>query len=434
MLRPGDPGYDDARHIWNGLIDRRPALIVRCANPGDVQRSIHFAREQELDLSVKGGGHGVAGKAVADGGLMLDLSLLSYVWVDPARRIARAGGGATWGSFDRATQAHGLATTGGIVPTTGVGGLTLGGGLGYLMRRCGLACDSLISAEVVTADGEVLTASEDVHPDLFWALRGGGGNFGVVTSFEFRLHEIGPTVLGGFVFHPFAHAMDVAHFYREFTAQAPDELTTDLAFATSPEGQPVVAFIVCYSGPLERGEEVLRPLRIFGSPVADTIAALPYVDMQGLAAPLYPPGRLNYWKSGFLSGLDDAVIEIVIERFANVPSPLSAIVFEHLGGAVARLDRTATAFGDRSAPYSLIITSEWENPGETESNVSWTRENWHAIRPHAKETVYINYLGDEQERVPAAYGTEKYDRLASVKAKYDPTNVFHLNQNIIPHV
>ena len=432
LLRPGDAGYDAARTVWNAMIDRRPALIARCAGAADVIAAVRFAREQGLLVSVKSGGHGVAGTAICDDGLVIDLSPMTGIEVDVARRTARAGGGATWGEFDRETQAHGLATTGGIVPTTGVAGLTLGGGLGYLMRRFGLACDNLLSADVVTADGELLTASAGEHPDLFWGLRGGSGNFGIATSLEFQLHPVGPTVLGGFVFHPFNQAREVARFYREFTSTAPDELTTHLAFATSPDGHPVVAYLVCYSGPVETGEAVLAPLRGFGAPIADTIGPLPYIDVQTFGAPLYPEGRLNYWKANFLNDLSDEAIQAVIEQFAAVPSPLSAAVVEHLGGAVARVDQDATAFGDRSAPYSLVITGEWVDPAESERNIQWVRDCWQAVRPYAKETVYVNYVdAGEDARFKAAYGAN-YERLAALKARYDPTNFFRHNHNVQP--
>jgi FAD/FMN-containing dehydrogenase len=433
FLQQGEPDYDAARQVWNAMVDRRPALIARCAGAADVVTAVRFAREQGLAISVKGGGHSVAGKAVCDDGLMIDLSHMDGIRVDSVRRTARAEGGVTWGAFDRETQAFGLATTGGIVPTTGVGGLTLGGGLGYLMRRFGLACDNLLSADVVTADGELLTASQEEHPDLFWGLRGGGGNFGVVTSFKYQLHPVGPTVLGGFVFHPFAQAQEVARFYREFTAAAPDELTTYLAFATSPDGDPVAAFIVCYSGPVQTGETVIKPLRDFGSPLADTISPLPYTEVQAFGAPLYPPGRLNYWKSNFLDDLSDEAIAVLIAQFAAVPSPLSAVAIEHLGGAVARVDPEATAFGDRSAPYSVVITGEWVDPAASQRNIQWVRDCWQALQPYAKETVYINYLdaGDDA-RVQSAYRPQTYQRLAALKQQYDPDNVFRLNPNIPP--
>jgi FAD/FMN-containing dehydrogenase len=432
LLRPGDAGYDAARRLWNAMIDKRPALVARCLDAADVATAIAFAREEGLPLTVKGGGHGVAGKAVADGALTIDLSPMDEVVVDPGARTARAGGGATWGGFDAATQAHGLATTGGVIPTTGVGGLTLGGGLGMLMRRFGLACDNLLAADVVLADGRAVTASEDAHPDLFWALRGGGGNFGVVTSFAFRLHPVGPTVLGGLVVHPLAAAHEVCRFYRDFTAAAPDELTTYLGFATFPDGQRVVAAVAGYSGDLAEGERVLAPLRGFGRPLLDTVGPLPYVELQALFAPSYPPGLHNYWKGNFLAELTDAAIDVLVEQFAKAPSPQTAMGIEHLGGAVARVAPDATAFSERDARYSLLITPAWADPAETDRCIAWGRETWARIQPHAKESVYVNYVGlGEEDRVRAVYGAN-YARLAAVKARYDPDNLFRANHNIVP--
>jgi hypothetical protein len=432
LLRPSDAGYDDARQLWNAMIDKHPALIARCTTADDVAAAVRFARERSLPLSVKGGGHGVAGTAVCEGGLMIDLSLMNEVIVDPDTRTARAGGGATWGGFDAATQAHGLATTGGIIPSTGVGGLTLGGGLGVLMRRFGLACDNLLAAEVVLADGSVATASETEHPDLFWALRGGGGNFGVVTAFTFQVHPVGPMVLGGFVVHPFAAAREVCRFHREITPTAPDELATYLGFATFPDGQPVVAFVFGYTGDLDEGERVLAPLRNFGQPVLDTVGSLPYTELQALFAPSYPPGLHNYWKGNFLTELTDEAIEILIEQFAETPSAYASMGIEHLGGAVARVDPAATAFPERDAHYSLLITPAWEDPAETERCIQWGRETWNRIQPYAKESVYVNYVGlGEEDRVRAVYGAN-YARLADVKAVYDPDNLFRANHNIAP--
>jgi FAD/FMN-containing dehydrogenase len=432
LLAPGDPGYDDARRVWNAMFDKRPALIARCTGADDVAAAVRFAREWGVPLSVKGGGHGVAGKAICDDGLVIDLSPMKAVDVDPARRTGRAEGGVTWGEFDAATQAHGLATTGGVIPSTGIAGLTLGGGFGFLMRRFGLACDNLLSADVVLADGRLVTASAGRHPDLYWGLRGGGGNFGVVTSFAFRLHPVGPTVLGGSVVYPFAQAREVCRFFRGFTASAPEELGTYLGFATFPDGQPVVALVAGYTGPLDEGERVLGPLRGFGQPVADTVGPLPYTELQGLFAAAYPPGRQNYWKGNYLADLSDAAIGVLVDRFAEVPSPFAAIGLEHLGGAVARVASGATAFSERSAPYSLLITPAWEDAAESERNVRWARDFWNAIQPHAKENVYVNYVGfGEEERVKAAYGTN-YARLAAVKETYDPTNLFRANHNVAP--
>ncbi len=433
LLRPGDHGYDEARVVWNAMISRMPALIARCAGAADVICAVDFARTNNLVASVRGGGHSVAGYAACDGGLMIDLSGMKGIRVDPAGRTVRAEAGLTWGEFDRETQAFGLATTGGFVPTTGIAGLTLGGGLGYLMRRFGLACDNLLSVDIVTADGELRTASETQNEDLFWGLRGGGGNFGIVTSFEYRLHPVGPMVLGGLILHPLSAAKGVMEFYREFAPTAPDELTTHLACVITPDGDSVIAFIVCYSGPLEKGEEVIRPLREFGSPMVDAVGPMPYTEVQGLGDPLYPPGRLNYWKSSFVDELSDRAIDTMVAHFAAVPSPLSLMALEQLGGAVSRVGKDETAFNERSAPYSFIITSEWTDPAESGKNIRWTRDLWEAMRPFESEAAYVNYLGeDEQDRIRAAYGAEKYERLVALKNKYDPTNFFRLNQNIRP--
>jgi hypothetical protein len=436
LLRPGDDGYEEARTVWNAMIDKRPALIVRCAGAADVIRSINLARINELLVAVRGGGHDVAGTAVCDGGLVIDLSRMKGMRVDPTRRTVRAEPGLTWGEFDQETQAFGLATTGGFVPTTGIAGLTLGGGLGNLMRRFGLACDNLLSVDIVTAEGQLLTASTTENEDLFWGVRGGGGNFGIVTSFEYEVHPVGPMVLGGLILHPLARAKEVARFYREFTSTSPDELTIHLAFVTSPDGQPVVAFVICYSGPIDEGEEIIRPLHEFGSPVADMAGPMPYTAVQALGGDLYPDGRWNYWKSNFLQEVSDEAIDTMIEQFSAVPSPFTVAALEQLGGGVSRVGEDETAFGDRSAPYSLIITGEWADPAETDSNVEWTRDFWEAMQPFTRDAVYVNYMDirDEADRIKAAYGAEKYERLAALKNKYDPTNLFRLNKNIQPTV
>src|SRR5829696_8633157 len=435
-LRAGEDGYDAARTVWNAMIDRRPAVIVCCLGVSDVIAAVNFAREAGLPVSVKGGGHNVAGKAVCDDGGIIDLSLMKGIRVHPARQIARAEGGVIWGEFDHETQAFGLASTGGFVPTTGIAGLTLGGGLGYLMRRFGLVCDNLLSVDIVTAEAQLLTASETENEDLFWGVRGGGGNFGIVTSFEYEVHPVGPMVLGGLILHPLDRAKEVAQFYREFTSTSPDELTTHLAFVTSPDGQPVVGFIICYSGSLERGEEIIRPLREFGSPVADMAGPMPYTAIQALGGDLYPHGRWNYWKSNFVQELSDKAIDTMIEQFSAAPSPFCVAAFEHLGGEVSRVGEDETAFGDRSAPYTLIITSGWVDPAETERNVEWARGFWQAMQPFTLDTVYVNYMDirDEADRIKAAYGAEKYERLVALKNKYDPTNLFRLNKNIQPTV
>ena len=434
LLRPIDEGYEDARQIWNGMIDRSPALIARCAGAADVITAVNFARDHNLLVSVRGGGHNVAGFAVCNGGLMVDLSRMKGIRVDPARRVARAEPGLTWGEFDWETQAFGLATTGGFMATTGIAGLTLGGGLGYLMRHFGLACDNLLSVDIVTADGQLRRASATENQDLFWGLRGGGGNFGIVTSFEYQLHPVGPTVLGGLLIHPLSAAREAFQFYREFTPTVPDALTIYLACATSPEGDPVVAFIVCYSGPMEQGEDVIRPLRKFGTPMADMVGPMPYTAVQELSREMFPPGRLNYWKSSFVYDLSDPAIDTMIAQFKGVPSPFTQAALEQLGGAVSRIGTDETAFSERSAPYSLIIASMWTDPAENDKNIQWTRGFWEAMRPYESEAVYVNYLdADEQDRIRAAYGG-KYERLVALKNTYDPTNLFRLNQNIKPTV
>jgi FAD/FMN-containing dehydrogenase len=432
LLRHGDDGYDAARTLWNAMVDRQPSLIARCTGVADVVAAIRFAREQGLELTVKGGGHGVAGAAVRDGALLLELSPMQSVHVDPARRVARAEPGVLWERFDRETQVFGLATTGGVVPATGIAGLTLGGGFGILMRRFGLSCDNLISADIVTADGTFLTASETENPDLFWALRGGGGNFGVVTSFEYRLHPVGPMIYGGLIIHPIERAREVARLYRDFTATAPDDVMTYFALLTLPDGPPVVACIPAYTGPLDQAERVLQPLRAIPDPIADTIGPIPYTRMQAVFGPSYPYGRQDYWKSGFLNGISDEAIEVIVERFATVPSAFSAIEFEQLGGAMARVAPEATAFGDRTGSHVMVVVGNWSGPDDNARNIAWVRETWEAVRPYAKETTYVNYVdAGEEERVRTVYGAN-YARLATLKATYDPDNVFRPNQNILP--
>ena len=433
LLRPGDDGYETARQVWNGMIDRKPALIVRCEGVADVITAVNFARTNNLLVSVRGGGHGISGNAVCEGGLMIDLSRMKGIRVDPVRRTARAEPGLTLGEFDHETQVFGLATTLGFVLTAGIAGHTLGGGLGFLMRQFGLTCDNLLSVDLVTASGQLLTVSETENADLFWGMRGGGGNFGIVTSFEYRLHAVGPMVLGGSIIHPFSSAREVVQFYREFTSTSPDQLTIHLVFATLPDGQPAVVIVPFYNGPLEIGEETIRPLREYGSPLADTIGPMPYKTVQAQGGALYPPGRLNYWKSSFLKEVSDEAIETMITQFATVPSQFSIVGFEELGGAVSRVGKDETAFGERSAHYCLIITSQWIDPSESEKNIEWARDFWEAMQPFISEAVYVNYLGTEgEDRIKAAYGLAKYERLVALKNKYDPTNFFRLNQNIKP--
>ena len=434
LLR-GDEGYDDARTIYNAMIDKQPALIARCAGVADVIHAVNFARTNDLVVSVRGGGHNVSGNAITDGGLMIDLSPMKGVRVDPEGKTARAEPGVTWGEFDHETQAFGLATTGGLVSTTGVAGLTLGGGLGWLMGNHGLACDNLISVDVVTADGRFLTASDSHNQDLFWALRGGGGNFGIATSFEFQLHPVGP-MLGGILIHPLDKAAETIGFYDDYTRTCPDELGTFVAFVTSPEGERVMAIFVCYNGAVEEGERVLRPLREFGTPLADTIGPMPYVQVQRMMDEGFPAGRQNYWKSNFLKGLDTEAIEIIVDHVAKAPSPYSAVAIEQFSGAVNRVGKDDTAFNHRDARYNLLIVGIWPDPTAKADNVKWVRDLWDAMEPYSSGGVYVNYLGEEAdegaERIKSAYGPEKYERLVALKNKYDPINLFRLNQNIKP--
>ena len=432
LLGPGEDGYDGARKVWNGMIDRRPALIARCAGVADVVAAVRFARTHELLVSVRGGGHNITGNAVCEDGLMIDLSRMKSVRVDPARRTARAEAGLTWGEYNHETQAFGLASTGGVVSTTGIAGLTLGGGLGWLMGKHGLSCDNLLSADLVTADGQFLTASADQHPDLFWGLRGGGGNFGVVTSFDYRVHPV-DAVLAGMVLHPMAKAREVLRFYRDFARNCPDEALAAAALMTSPEGAPVVAIIVSYIGDIVAGEAVVAPLRKFGSPLLDTIAPTSYVQLNTLFDAAVPYGGVQrYWKSSFLKQLGDDLIEILIERSAKMLSPMSMVLFFHLHGAAARVDRNATAFGLRDDQWDYDVISQWTDPDESADHVQWTREFWTAVEPFATGEVYVNHLDSEEAtRIRAAY-SQGYERLVALKNKYDPTNLFRLNQNIKP--
>lgn len=438
LLRPGDAGYDDARKIWNAMIDKRPALIARCVGVADVIHCVDFARTHNLLVAVRGGGHNVAGNAVCDGGLVIDLSCMKGMRVDPVRRTARAEPGLTLGEFDHETQVFGLATTGGQISTTGIAGLTLGGGWGHLARRYGLTCDNLLSVDLVTAGGQFLTASATEHEDLFWGVRGGGGNFGVVTSFEYRLYPLGP-VLAGIVAYPSQKAAEVLRFFREFTAAAPDELASSVVIITMPDGTPVVGCVVCYSGPIEEGERVLKPLREFGSPLMNQIGSMPYTAAQKLIDTFYPSGLWSYWKSSFLKGISDEVIETMAAYCAKRPYPMCQGLIEHqLGGAVSRVAREATAFDHRNVQYSFMSVGQCTAAAEAEACVRWARDFWAAMQPYSTGSVYVNYLGREAdegaERIKAAYGPEKYQRLVALKNKYDPTNLFRLNQNIAPTV
>jgi FAD/FMN-containing dehydrogenase len=431
VLAPEDPGYDAARKLWNGMIDKRPALIARCAGVSDVIDAVAFARRNDLVLAIRGGSHSAAGHAMCDDGLVIDLTGMKGVRVDPIGRTVQAQAGLLWGELDRETQAFGLATTGGTVSNTGVSGLTLGGGLGWLMGKHGLSCDNLLAVDLVTADGQYLTASATQHPDLFWALRGGGGNFGVATSFEFRVHEVGPTVLGGLVIYPLAQAAAVLRFYRDFCARLPDAAEAYASILTAPDGHQVVAMLLGYTGDLAEGERVLAPARQFGSPIADTIGPLPYAERQKLIDDLGIHGIHRYWKSGFMTELPDAFIDLVAERALTITSPMTAIGFFFFHGAASRVDPESTAFAMRAVQWDFDIIAQWTNPAEAAIHVQWAREFWRAVEPYASG-VYVNHINeDEPGRITAAFGPN-YARLVDVKTRYDPTNLFRLNHNIRP--
>lgn len=443
LIRPDDPSYEEARKIWNGAIDRRPGLIARCTGTADVMAAVRFARERELLVAVRGGAHNVAGTAVCDGGVVIDLSGMKGIRVDPVGRRAWAQPGVLWGELDHETQAFGLATTGGIVTHTGISGLTLGGGIGWLQRKYGLTIDNLLSADVVTADGEFVKASGEENPDLFWGIRGGGGNFGIVTSFEYRLHPVGPTVLAGPIFFPMDEAPRIIRFYREFIASAPDEYMSVLNLRLAPavpflpqelHGKPVIAVVSCYAGSIEEGEEVMRPLRQVATPLVDLLAPKPYVAHQAMFNPTVPHGWHYYWKSLELPELTDGAADAVVEHSMKITSPLSYTVIFQLGGAVSRVGEDETAYSHRSMGHNVNINGIWTpDDREAEKHVAWTRDFHAALEPHAPGAVYVNFLGDEgQDRVVAAYGEAKYERLARLKKKYDPTNFFRLNQNIRP--
>jgi FAD/FMN-containing dehydrogenase len=436
LIRPHDAGFDDARRIYNAMIDRRPSLIARCQGVADVVAAVDFARENDFDATVRGGGHSVAGLCLADDAILIDLSAMKGIHVDPERRTARAQGGVTWAELNRETQLHGLGVTGGVISTTGIAGLTLGGGLGWTMGTFGLAADNLLSAQVVTADGRVLTASEDENSDLFWGLRGGGGNFGVVTSFEYRLHEIGPIVTGGLIAHAFGAARDVLRFYRDFTAQAPDELTAfaALMFAPDQSGQKLAGVVLCHIGPEEQAQKDIEPLLKFGSPVMVQLGPMPYAAVNAMLDDAAPPGLLNYWKTSFVRELSNDAIDTLVDSFENTPSPLNFAMFEHFHGEVTRVPVEATAVPHRETGYNFVVPSGWTDPADSEENIAWTRELFAAMRPYLAERRYVNYLDDDDiaaSPTREAFGPN-YDRLVEVKKAYDPTNFFRHNLNVRP--
>ena len=432
VLCPGDSAYDAVRAVPNAMIDRRPALIARCAGAADVIASVHFAGEHDLLVSVRGGGHSVAGKSVCEGGMMIDLSAMKGARVDAARRTVRAEPGLTLGELDRETQAFGLATTLGTVSKTGISGLTLGAGWGHLHASYGLALDNVVSLDVVTADGQLHTASALQNQDLYWGVRGSSGNLGIVTSLEYRLYEV-KTVLGGAVFFPVAQTRDVLRFFREFARVIPDELVIQAGAITLPDVGPVFGVAGCYHGDLSEGEKLLKPLRAFGTPVADMFDRIPYLQMQSLFDPFFPPGRLTYVKSNFLRELNDPAIETLTSPAGTSPSPYSFAPFvEHWHGAATRVNPSETAFPHRQHPFNLMIWSNWAAPAETEKNIQWTRDCWAAMKPHLIDSSYVNYVSDEGESVSrAAYGPN-YERLLALKNRYDPANFFRMNHNIQP--
>jgi FAD/FMN-containing dehydrogenase len=434
ILRSGDEGYEEARRVHNGLIDKEPALIARCRGTADVVNAIALARDRGLEISVRGGGHSIAGRGVTTGGLMIDLSPMKGIHVDPRSRTSRAQGGVTWGEFNRENAVHGLATTGGVVSTTGVGGLTLGGGFGWLMGKCGLSVDNLLSVELVTASGDVLRVSAEEHPDLFWALRGGGANFGVAASLEFRLHPVAE-VFGGLMAHPFSEAIDLFRFCSEFTASVPDELAVMPLLVHAPDGSgvPLAAVAVCHAGPAMQAEADLKPLMEFGSPVVMQVGPMPYPAINTMLDDGFPPGALYYWKSSFLPQLSDDAIGAMVDQFASCPSPMAGIAIEHLHGAVTRVPLEETAVPHRQASYNVLIAGVWNDPATTEKNIDWTRATYAALEPYFSSRRYVNYFSNDDigEAVRSAYG-ENYGKLARLKAQYDPSNVFHLNHNIEP--
>jgi len=440
VLTSEDGGYDEARRVYNAMIDRRPRVVVRCANAGDAMAAVDFARENELDLAVRGGSHSVPGFGVCDDGVVADLSGMRGVRVNPADRTARAEGGATWGDFNAATYPFGLATTGGIISTTGVAGLTLGGGIGYLDRGLGLSCDNLISADVVTADGRLLIASEEENPDLFWALRGGGGNFGAVTSLQFRLGPV-KDIYGGPIFFELDHAGDILRFYRDFISDAPEQLGMFPAFQIAPplpfipedrHGEPFIALVTCWAGPLEEGEQVLRPIREVAPIVAEAVGPMPYPALNSAFDALVPPGLQHYWKANFNTDLTDAAIEAHLVHGPKVPVVNSTMHIYPINGACHRVAADATAFAYRDATFATVIAGMWPDPAQNEANTRWVRDYYQATAPHSEEGGYINFMAaDDQDRIAANY-KGNYSRLVDIKRTYDPGNLFHVNQNIKP--
>jgi len=442
LVRPGDPSYDERRKVWNASIDRRPGLIALCTGVADIRSALAYARRTGGPVAVRGGGHSFPGHSTCDDGILLDLAPLKGIRVDPVRRTARAQAGVLLGELDRETQAFGLATPSGIVTHTGLAGLTLGGGIGWLMRKYGLSIDNLLSVDLVTAEGELVTASEDTNADLFWGVRGGGGNFGVVTEFEFRLHPVGPIVYGGMVAWPMEQSPELLRFYRDWITDVPDELTTAVVHRWLPasptipaelRGRRVVAVVACYAGPVEEGEKVVAPLKAFAPPLLDMCEPMPYLALQSMLDPSFPHGRWYYMRSSDVAELSDDVIDIAAERGLAIDSPYTAYPIFQLGGAISRVDPDSTAFGGRSSGHTFNFVGVTLGPEGFAEQREWVRDSWRAIEPH-QSGVYVNFLTDEgADRIRSAYGGTTYDRLQDLKSKYDPGNLFHLNQNILPH-
>ena len=432
VLGPQDAGYEEARAVYNGLIDRRPALIVRCRTTNDVVAALAFARGAGLEVSIRGGGHNVAGRAVTDGGILIDLAEMKGIAIDPERRTATAEGGVVWAELNEAAAEHGLAVTGGVVSTTGIAGYTLGGGLGWLMAKYGLAADNLLAAELVTAEGDILRVDAAAHPDLFWALRGGGGNFGIATSLTYRMHPL-RTIVGGLIAHPIDAAPELLRFYRDAVGAASDDLSVFAGLVHAPDGSgtKLAALVVFHTGEPHEAERDLEPFKAWGSPLVVQVGPMPYPAMNTILDAGFPEGAFNYWLSSFTRGLPDELIELAVERFASVPSPMSSILLEHFHGAVTRIGVDETAVPHREEGWNLLIPSVWTDAADTEANIAWTRDAFAAMRQHFGTGRWLNYLGDDQadDAVRAAYGPN-YDRLREVKRRYDPDNVFHLNHNI----
>ena len=432
LITPDDPRYDEGRRVWNAMIDKRPAIIARCRGAADVVAAVNFARDSGLSLAVRGGGHSIAGRSTCDDGVVIDFAEMKSIRVDPAAGVARAEPGLRWTEFDRETQAFGLATTGGTIGDTGIAGLTLGGGFGWLEGRCGMTVDNLLSADVVLADGTLVRASAGENEDLFWALRGGGGNFGVVTSFEYRLYDVGPMIAGGLAIHPFPDAVKVLKFYRDFVRAAPDPLTVAAVLLTGPDGQKGCGLVAAHAGSLDEGQRAIQPLKGFGTPVVSALGPIPYLGQQSLIDEAMPPNLLNYWKAEFVRELSDEVIDATVDSYRRSVSPLSSILFFPIHGAASRVAPDATAYPHRTG-WHLGMYALWRDRADNDSNIAWVRQTWQSIQPHIPGGVYVNELGDDEgdDRVRQAYAGN-YQRLARIKARYDPHNLFCLNANIRP--